>query len=182
MPNWCMNKIKASGRDSRIQEFFDFVNEEIDETENCKFSFNKIIPMPKELLENPYPSDQEKKDNFEKFGFESWYEWSCANWGTKWNASEIVINNEPDIKNYEIIFNSAWSPPIPIFQRIMELYPELTFDIHYCEIGESFAGHVYLEDGIVINNWMEDDRCVNQIAYDEFGMSPSEFEEDELER
>lgn len=63
------------------------------------------------------------KRNVELTGHLTWYEWNCAHWGTKWNACECsVILNEDHL---ELYFETAWSSPEPIFDRLRERYPEL---------------------------------------------------------
>ena len=43
-------------------------------------------------------------NNQEKYGYTTWYEWSIATWGTKWNA----YNQEFDEPNV-LGFDTAWS-------------------------------------------------------------------------
>lgn len=56
-------------------------------------------------------------DNIIKYGYDTWYDWSCANWGTKWNAYDTCIN----INTNEIFFNTAWSCPLPILDKLAEI-------------------------------------------------------------
>ncbi len=74
---------------------------------------------------------------FEETGFADWYEWSIANWGTKWNASDFqVIKDEPG--RYEFDFDTAWSPPEPIYAKLAEMFPGLCFEISGDEPGMGF--------------------------------------------
>jgi hypothetical protein len=50
---------------------------------------------------------------FKDTGFWSWYDWSCENWGTKWNAYDVDI-----CPGEQLIFNTAWAPPEPVFEAI----------------------------------------------------------------
>ena len=50
-------------------------------------------------------------------GYSSWYHWAYANWDTKWGASEY--REDPD--SLEVWFETAWSCPVPIIQRIVAL-------------------------------------------------------------
>ena len=63
--------------------------------------------------------------NKKKYGHPTWYGWRCENWGTKWNASEIVW----DGNNVE--FWTAWDTCEPIYRRLAELYPTVQFDVEY---------------------------------------------------
>lgn len=54
---------------------------------------------------------------YEEHGHSSWYSWSIANWGTKWNAYSLEIVEE-DEGRLEFTFDTAWSPPEPIFAAL----------------------------------------------------------------
>ena len=56
-----------------------------------------------------------------KYGTDSWYEWNIANWGTKWNSGELEMTRE-DKNTLTARFDTAWSPPRPIFARLSEDY------------------------------------------------------------
>ena len=73
----------------------------------------------------------------EEFGFDSWYEWCVANWGTKWNCN----TNEDTV--LEFSFDSAWSPPIKWLAKVVTDFPTLKFKMHYIEPGCDFCGMVY---------------------------------------
>ena len=67
-------------------------------------------------------------------GYPGWYEWSCANWGTKWGAYEYKErSHEPGRFVFE--FQTAWSPPRPIFNKAAEIWPELTIDVEAIDEG-----------------------------------------------
>ena len=63
-------------------------------------------------------------ENQEKYGFDNWYDWRVANWGTKWNASESNYDEETGVIN----FDTAWSIPYPIISKIAEDNPEVELD------------------------------------------------------
>ena len=60
-------------------------------------------------------------------GFPDWYEWSIANWGTKWGAYGY---EERSRKPGEFVFKfeTAWSPPRPILAKLAEMWPELRIE------------------------------------------------------
>lgn len=60
-----------------------------------------------------------------KYGFSSWYYWSIANWGTKWNAYETEFDEE------YLYFKTAWDTPLPIFEKLAELNPDTQFQVKY---------------------------------------------------
>lgn len=57
-------------------------------------------------------------------GYPSWYEWSLANWGTKWAVDEINLIHE-DENHLDFAFATAFSFPIPIFVALGKKFPEL---------------------------------------------------------
>ncbi|MHB1484828.1 MAG: DUF3846 domain-containing protein [Saccharofermentanales bacterium] len=80
--------------------------------------FNKIIPMPIDTA-NPETEFSEKSQS-----------WSIKNWGTKWNAFGFDIENASSYPSYDayanvIEFNTAWSPPIPIIEKLASLHPDV---------------------------------------------------------
>ena len=62
-----------------------------------------------------------------KYGFSSWYYWSIANWGTKWNAYETEFDEE------YLYFKTAWDTPLPIFEKMASLNPDTWFQVKYCD-------------------------------------------------
>ena len=74
-------------------------------------------------------------------GYPDWYHWSIANWGTKWDAYDYEQrSSEPNLFAFK--FETAWSFPEPIFDRLAELHPELRFEVESVdEGGPEYAGH-----------------------------------------
>ena len=60
----------------------------------------------------------------EKYGYDNWYDWSCANWGTKWNACDAEYIEEEGTLH----FDTAWSIPYPIIAKIAQDNPEAELD------------------------------------------------------
>lgn len=82
---------------------------------------------------------------FRETGHQSWYEWNCANWGTKWNSYDYEERSaEPG--RFVFKFETAWSVPQPIFLKLVELYPMLSFELDSVdEGGPEYAGHFNAE-------------------------------------
>lgn len=54
---------------------------------------------------------------YEECGHASWYSWSLANWGAKWNSYSFrLIAEDDDLLDFSI--DTAWSPPEPIFAAL----------------------------------------------------------------
>jgi len=86
----------------------------------------------------------------EKYGCVGWYDWSVIYWGTKWNA----YNYEDlggTVGQARCQFTTAWSPPEPVLQALVNKYPGIR----------------------VLNNWYEegcgrgnDEYAADEDAYD----------------
>jgi hypothetical protein len=64
--------------------------------------------------------------NTARFGHADWYSWSCANWGTKWNAYDGLVTDtvEGDTTTLKLRFDTAWSPPEPWFGTLLSTLSE----------------------------------------------------------
>lgn len=71
--------------------------------------------------------------NIITYGYDTWYNWSCANWGTKWGAYSTFFDKDNNV----IEFDTAWSCPHPVLDKLAEI----------CyEYGVSFTGKWSDED------------------------------------
>jgi hypothetical protein len=75
---------------------------------------------------------------FDETGYLNWYEWNIAMWGTKWNAYDCAIRSL-DNERLVFVFDTAWSFPMPVFQKLRLLYPDLVFDVASFDEGWGFA-------------------------------------------
>jgi len=94
------------------------------------FDLNSVIPRP-EVLEGTVSGSGEKElpqnlKALEETGYLHWYDWSMEKWGTKWNSYEFRwVLQEPN--KLVFTFQTAWSSPHPVFEKLIELYPQLEF-------------------------------------------------------
>jgi len=65
--------------------------------------------------------------NIAKYGYETWYDWCRANWGTKWNAYESKILDD------SLSFWTAWNTPIPFFTALSKALPDITIRVDYAD-------------------------------------------------
>ena len=151
MPNWCYNRIDVYGEEdtaAQIKEIHDIF-------ENEKQPFNQIFPIPdfknipNEKGDLPILEQHKGKDGevmFETYNFpdgtndDRWYMWCVNNWGTKWDAGDVDIEYN-DAEILELEFDTAWSPPEGIMEKLREKYPELSFQCFYDEPGMEAAGY-----------------------------------------
>lgn len=67
-------------------------------------------------------------NNIIRYGYPTWYEWRCENWGTKWNAFDTRI-----LSNNEIEFQMAWSCPEEIFKALSNMYEGVEIIVDYAD-------------------------------------------------
>ena len=88
-------------------------------------NFDILIPPPISMYRGDL-SDKDSKD----FGGMTWYKWSVANWGTKWNA----YNSEINVNELTISFDTAWDIPRPIIVAVANSIEGGSFTHYYlCE-------------------------------------------------
>ena len=73
---------------------------------------------------------------YEQYGHCDWYSWCCENWGTKWDACDVEVEEEEDVVH--IFFTTAWDYPQPIFDKLIEMFPDETFSGRCEEEGHNF--------------------------------------------
>ena len=148
MPNHCYNKVTfySSGNDTDetrnqmrdIKQMFD--EESI---------FTQIIPepdwpnTPNKNGELPVKHDDPWLTYRWSDGRQDdrWYDWRVQNWDTKWDAYDVeVTDDDPD--QFEVTFNTAWSPPEAICSALREQYPDLAISWFYDEPGCELAGYL----------------------------------------
>lgn len=99
--------------------------------------------------ERPFTAEEEA--SLKDLGYESWYGWSVANWGTKWNAYSI---REWDDEEQSIYFETAWSPPQPVIEVLSQKFPEVSFEISYADEGGCFLRTSLYKEGCL--EWEEE--------------------------
>lgn len=148
MPNWCNNHVTISHKDPReIQRINDAFY-------NKKELFGEFFPTPKELLIDACPGTDNAEmlkqyaANREKFGFETWYYWNVANWGTKWDvecdSGDTAQELSDDCTEIKLYFDTAWAPPIQWYEQMRDI--GFTIQGFYHESGMTFVG--CWEDGV----------------------------------
>ena len=137
MPNNCENTLHVFGKPKDVEKAFSYMG-----TPEYPLNFNRIIPYPKEFAERDkefrelgWAGVEAKYGKGAKDGYNSGgYEWSVNNWGTKWNAYDVVR------KDNTITFETAWSPPLPIISKIHADNPNVMLRFEYKEPGVEFGG------------------------------------------
>jgi hypothetical protein len=167
MPNWITNILAITGKPKEIERLMDAVKGERSAKEKTPFDFNKIIPMPaclkgittgsrllggvkvsqwREMGDDgaPHAIDGEELERIkqEAGGCESWYDWSCKHWGTKWDAchpDEPEVQRASNGKTVTVIyrFDTAWAPPIPVLEALSKQFPTVMLSLHEDDEGDN---------------------------------------------
>jgi len=123
---------------------------------DSRFDFNKIKPMPAILdgtispvpvigvapwpaYEDPenmlksIPATEEQIAEMERVGAFDWHTWRVNEWGTKWSAACVCVEVGvcPPSLIYE--FETAWCVPYGIYEKLVEEFPTLRFDLHVAD-------------------------------------------------
>ena len=152
MPNWCRNRVTASGDEKQISKIAEIFSDK-------KSIFNHIIQspdwsrLPNEDGEFPVPEEHKNADgevifttsNFPKSGKndDRWYHWNIQNWGTKWDITADSVDMEHiDSEILELEFDTAWSPPEEICYALRERFEDVNISWFYDEPGMEVAGYL----------------------------------------
>lgn len=170
MPNHVYSQLTVAGNKLTLKAIREEVKEEVKEENGDKgyraiFSFNKIIPMPKNV---------------------DWYDWSCDNWGSKWNAYGLAdtpprIENESNALNFILDefafsimtykFETAWSPVPKVIKEISKRYPDTILRYSFVDEGGGFAGVEFFHDGELIDSDHRED--LDESIFKEFYEKPT---------
>lgn len=109
MPNWAITSVYFWGYERDVEQIHE--------------AFREGTPFS---ILRPIPEDADP------------YDWAIANWGTKWDASDIQIVSElrsvlgnPGLKHFAVRFDTAWSPPEELLVYLANQYPELEISGDY---------------------------------------------------
>lgn len=86
-------------------------------------------------------------DNYLIYGYLDWYDWSCDNWGTKWNACDCYVGES------EIEFATAWSNVAELMAVLSEQHPDYEFYYEYADEDMGYqVGNIRLKGGEVLGS------------------------------
>jgi len=109
-----------------------------------KKNFYELSNEDKAKVEKKYPYI---KDGFNQGG----YKWCLENWGTTWNSCNTSVDEkitkEDGVYIWKVSFDTAWTPPSPIFENIAKRYPKINIEAEYKEEGCNIDGKLIYKDG-----------------------------------
>lgn len=168
MPNYCRNELEIVALDKKGEEELEKLMKMV-RARGTVFSFDKVIPYPKEykVLDKISSCNLKKKRKLRKKyagllrelkrnGFDinedgfsqGGYDWCCKFWGTKWDACDAEIV-EQDSQHCFYVFDTAWEPPIPVVVELSRKFPSLWFQLRYFEKGTEYCGIMNIRAGII---------------------------------
>lgn len=171
MPNWCYNNLDITATTDEQKAML----ERVSRAEPEDGFIGMFLPLPEALKETTSPTPQPGQANYKGEqpvvdGFDNWYDWQVANWGTKWDPD--LQGADFDGTTLSVSFDSAWSPPMAFYEWLHEQGYEVY--ANYYEPGMDFGGFytngedVFIED--VSNTarqdeseWDDDFRELNEI-------------------
>lgn len=141
MPNWVQNEVRVTGEEKDISAFLTFVG-----SKESDFDFNQIMPMPTELKKTVKGADdmipawqkQNSKLLIAEFGDDNWFDWCINNWGCKWNADEVVVEQHKGELKFDL--ETPWSPPREICEKLNTEFPALDISWFYKQEGMRASG------------------------------------------
>lgn len=129
MPNWCANSVVVKGPTHKVAELVAAIE---------KYKNDEQGGVCTAVFPEPQEEDLPQGNNIAP----GWYIWRVNNWGTKWDFYPIedptfcVVDD--DTAETEMDFDTAWAPPLGLYQKLEEQGFEVT--AYYYEPGMMFAG------------------------------------------
>lgn len=137
-----LNIESGSKTDRGLKLYKEFIGEclfDRKETDVLKISAETLVESEKVYLSKRKDIDSAEWEfgktawnNIQNYGVPTWYEWCINNWGTKWGAYGYDKNTDYS-KNTDLWFQTAWSAPHPILQKLSEMYPDITFEHEWAD-------------------------------------------------
>lgn len=183
MPNWCQNTVEITHEDpAKIQRLAQAMEE--------NHFFEHVIPVPAILKDTTAPTQEGDEAAAEarrqETGYADWYDFCVNRWGTKWDVDcQGTVDVEDDYSVVRAAFDSAWAPPVGIYEELVE--QGYTVTAYYYESGMGFVGKWQDGNDEYYEIGDADSKTVRGIIGDEldehFGISDSmaEWEEENEE-
>ena len=154
MPNWCQNQVTITGPRPVIDEIKAVLTDPVEDSKLLKW----MRPMP-----------EDQQDN--------WYDWCVANWGTKWDVTNVFVQDDTEEDAVTFAFDTAWGPPVEAFRYWAEQDGRVTYRMAFIEEGmmfvgwDSYDGEYFDDDGV---NHEDDPGRYWEMAAEEFGIEREE--------
>ena len=196
MPNWVFNHLLAEGPQEDIDKLKTQLNKPFSKTHDSWNIETKQMELKETKYSNPVfafhnifnhtqagISDEEylKQPNHAlgepiTFDGNNWYDWNVRNWGTKWDVANHDGDEYPDTEitsegtgmiGYR--FNTAWSPPVEVIEKLSAQYPKIEFELSF-EEEQGWGGAITFINGEGTETESYDNKCrdcdsINTMEY-----------------
>jgi hypothetical protein len=193
MPNWCYQEVSIYGHHDEINRFWNKIQG--DDRQHIRLV--NLMPMPS-ILEgttSPTPADQQGKEAFKATGYDNWYDWANAVWGTKWGDCDTQLEDpvkiNAEFSRIEGRFETAWSPFYTSFWETVTAEYNIAVIISMTEEADFYAGVQAFFDGGTIYENVDDidypkeitDLCNadNDDAMDRYWEAKSEYQSEYID-
>jgi hypothetical protein len=160
MPNWTENCITLKGHARTLGKVEALLKSKKDSE---PLSLNNLIPIPEELMDDAWQRDKAvAASNKEKYGYDGWYDWRVAKWGTKWEVEDVRFIKRQGELLYD--FQSAWSPVSEWVKVLSKRFPSLTITHEYHEEAGMFPSAIetYKEGEVIERKEIANNNCQNE--------------------
>ena len=143
--------IESSSEGINGMNYLLYLNDKV-EYVHLKEYYERVELMPEERKNKCIELGKAYLSNINKYSYKTWYEWSCANWGTKWNAYQTYREGDA------LYFQTAWSAVPDLVGKIAEMFPEISLEYEWAD--ENFGYNVgsgYSENGEFYYNFLNVD-------------------------
>lgn len=158
MPNWVYSTLVVTGDEADVKAFAELASKPVtqfaEEREQALSFWNFV--RPDESIMGEYNGKEPHKATLaEALKFESnhWYDWNVRNWGCKWDASSVYLNDRSNgYASYS--FDTPWGPPVEFYKNIVAQYSDLDFRLEYLE-EQGWGGELAGSGGVfwIIKEW-----------------------------
>ena len=164
MPNWCSNVVTLVHTDRKM------ISRAVKSTQKDAL-LHEFVPVPQALTDTTEGSygdaleqarlTAQREGNVKTYGYASWYDFAIGEWGTKWDISngsdDYKIKKVDDGYTVTLHFDTAWSPPINFYDKLVEL--EFIVNAMYYEPGVNFCGQYFdgQDETYELNNLTSDE-------------------------
>ncbi len=97
-------------------------------------------------------------ENLIQYGATTWYDWRTRGdtWNTKWNSYNAYDYDG----GKEICFQTAWSAPHPIIEKLSQMYPEVTITHRWAneDLWQGCGSQTYLGGEMIDHDYPETDK------------------------
>lgn len=168
MTSWCTNNIRVVARPGKLAAIKERCAGVDDNGEVAPFRFESIKPQPtSEGDQLKQEIDAATKGDPMRTALSQLYRmtkrdlpehnitmpmdlhlWRLCNWGTKWDVHARTTEVLPgDDILWEVVVETAWSPPIAVVRALAELFPDAGVTLEYYAPESKSAGRMVWTDG-----------------------------------